>query len=467
MRRATGERLTALGFLIVAAMAAAALFSGAQASASPALMSPLRAAAHQSSGAPPAQAPIRRVVIPFHARLGGSTNLPVTSSNWAGYDATGGGFTSVQASWSQPLIEPDTSSDSIASFWVGLDGDGSNTVEQIGTQAENQYGYVTYSAWYEMYPDYEIPIPRMTIRPGDQMTATVTTSGSGYFTLTLIDQTSGSSYSTTQYSAVAQTYSAEVIAEAPTDGSTNNEYPLPNFGSVDFFNCAFNGQPISGFYNNQIDMVSSNGTTLAAASPLSADGASFSVTSQPGLVPAPTLTIVTPASSAVGSTVTLNGSGLSGASTVSFNGQAASFNVLSDTQITAVVPAGATSGAITVTTPGGTATSPASFTVVVKPAVTLKLGGLSNTTLRLGRWFTAAGTLRPASLSGSKVLLTVQQEKNGKWLAVTSVARTTIAGIYNWTYRPARRGTYRMKTTIAATATQSAATTMWATFIVK
>jgi hypothetical protein len=176
---------------------------------------------------------------------------------------------------------------------------------------------------------------------------------------------------------------------------------------------------------------------------------------------------VTPASSAVGSTVTLNGSGLSGASTVSFNGQAASFNVLSDTQITAVVPAGATSGAITVTTPGGTATSPASFTVVVKPAVTLKLGGLSNTTLRLGRWFIAAGTLRPASLSGSKVLLTVQQEKNGKWLAVTSAARATIAGIYNWTYRPARRGTYRVKTTIAATATHSAATTMWATFIVK
>jgi hypothetical protein len=169
----------------------------------------------------------------------------------------------------------------------------------------------------------------------------------------------------------------------------------------------------------------------------------------------------------VGSTVTITGSGLSGASAVGFNGQAASFSVRSDTQITAVVPSGATSGPIAVTTPGGMATSPVSFTVVVKPALTLKFGGLSGVTLRLGKSLAATGTIRPTSLSGSRVLLTVQQEKNGKWLAVTSATRTTNAGTYNWMYRPARRGSYRIKTTIAQTATHSAATTMWATFTVK
>ena len=48
---------------------------------------------------------------------------------------------------------------------------------------------------------------------------------------------------------------------------------------------------------------------------------------------------------------------------VAFNGVAASFTVNSATQITATVPAMATPGPITVTTPGGTAQSAASFTI--------------------------------------------------------------------------------------------------------
>ena len=61
--------------------------------------------------------------------------------------------------------------------------------------------------------------------------------------------------------------------------------------------------------------------------------------------------------------MTLTGTNLIGTSKVTFNGLAASFSVTSATQITATVPTGATSGPITVTTPGGTATSAASFTV--------------------------------------------------------------------------------------------------------
>ena len=65
------------------------------------------------------------------------------------------------------------------------------------------------------------------------------------------------------------------------------------------------------------------------------------------------------------------GSALSGATAVSFNGIAAtSFSVVSATQMTATVPAGATSGPIAVTTPGGSGTSAASFTVIPTPAVT-------------------------------------------------------------------------------------------------
>src|SRR5581483_7426596 len=60
-----------------------------------------------------------------------------TSTNWSGYAVAGGRYTTV---WS--------------SFWIGLDGDTSNTVEQTGTEADCSSGRAVYSAWYEMYPKY-------------------------------------------------------------------------------------------------------------------------------------------------------------------------------------------------------------------------------------------------------------------------------------------------------------------------
>ena len=54
-----------------------------------------------------------------------------------------------------------------------------------------------------------------------------------------------------------------------------------------------------------------------------------------------------------GSAVTLIGTHLKGTTSVTFNGVAASFKVLSDTHLTATVPPGATTGPIHVVTPGG------------------------------------------------------------------------------------------------------------------
>ena len=81
-------------------------------------------------------------------------------------------------------------------------------------------------------------------------------------------------------------------------------------------------------------------------------------------VSAPTITSFNPISGPVGTLVTITGTNLTGATSVSFHGTTAtSFTVVNATQITATVPSGATSGTIAVTTPGGTATSSASFTV--------------------------------------------------------------------------------------------------------
>jgi hypothetical protein len=85
----------------------------------------------------------------------------------------------------------------------------------------------------------------------------------------------------------------------------------------------------------------------------------------PGTASPPVVSAVAPGSGWPATTVDLTGSGFSGATAVGFNGTAATFTVTSDTQISATVPAGASTGPIAVTTPAGTGTSPSSFTVTV------------------------------------------------------------------------------------------------------
>jgi uncharacterized repeat protein (TIGR03803 family) len=59
------------------------------------------------------------------------------------------------------------------------------------------------------------------------------------------------------------------------------------------------------------------------------------------------------------------GQGLTGSIAVTFNGFAATeFNVVSDTYMTAVVPSGATTGPVVVTTPGGALTSNVNFRII-------------------------------------------------------------------------------------------------------
>lgn len=82
----------------------------------------------------------------------------------------------------------------------------------------------------------------------------------------------------------------------------------------------------------------------------------------------PAVSSFTPTSGPVGTNVTISGSHLSGATAVAFNGSSAAFTVNSDSQVTATVPAGASTGPIAITTPVGTATSSTSFTIIAAPA---------------------------------------------------------------------------------------------------
>src|SRR5436190_2076172 len=99
---------------------------------------------------------------------------------------------------------------------------------------------------------------------------------------------------------------------------------------------------------------SADGSTVSGRVPVTA-----SVTITVSNASPPTITSFTPGSGPVGASVTINGTNFTGASAVLFNGTSSSFTVGSATAITATVPAGATSGPISVTTSDGTASSAA------------------------------------------------------------------------------------------------------------
>lgn len=197
-----------------------------------------------------------------------------TSTNWSGYASTGTTYSSVAGSWTQPSASCASGETSYSSFWVGIDGDTTSSVEQTGTDADCSSGTPTYYAWYEMYPKYPVNLSN-TVRPGDHLTASVTVSGSGTFTLKISDSTQGWSYSTNQKSTRAKRGSAEWIAEAPS--SSGGVLPLTNFGTVSFSNCTANGTAISSNPNvDEIVMETSSGTVKAQPSSLSG-GNAFSV----------------------------------------------------------------------------------------------------------------------------------------------------------------------------------------------
>jgi uncharacterized repeat protein (TIGR03803 family) len=125
----------------------------------------------------------------------------------------------------------------------------------------------------------------------------------------------------------------------------------------------FNGKPAS--------FTISSDTFLTATVPSGATGGAVTVKTATGTLTSnvkfrviPAIKSFTPTSGPVGTSVTITGTSFTGATRVAFGGiVSTSFTVNSDTNLTAVVPTGALTGKITITTPGGTATSTAAFTV--------------------------------------------------------------------------------------------------------
>jgi Peptidase A4 family len=207
------------------------------------------------------------------ATLFGGAGDTEESLNWAGYLVSHGRFTSVTATWVVPAARDTTPAGATASFWVGLNGGDSRSLEQIGTiSALTGFG-PRYGVWWEMLPGPAVDAP-MAIAPGDLVTATVASDGHGAFTLSLRDATNGQRFVTSQSDTAGTPASAEVVTEAPS--ASRGQVPLADFGTVRFSHVRVNGRPLGKLPWSKVDMVV-EGRRQAGASALAAGGSSFTV----------------------------------------------------------------------------------------------------------------------------------------------------------------------------------------------
>jgi hypothetical protein len=160
----------------------------------------------------------------------------IHSLNWAGYagNRPGTRFRYVSAAFQVPYLDCAAATKSYSSHWVGLDGLGSATVEQVGIEADCAGSTPRYYAWYEMYPKAVAVV--FTVRAGNAVQASVTYKRSARkFVLMLRDTTSGRHFTRTLKCAakVCLRSSAEVISEAPSSTS-GGILPLANYRAASY-----------------------------------------------------------------------------------------------------------------------------------------------------------------------------------------------------------------------------------------
>jgi hypothetical protein len=164
------------------------------------------------------------------------------------------------------------------------------------------------------------------------------------------------------------TTTPSVSGFTPTSGPVNTDVTITGSNLDLVTDVAFNGTTAT--------IASQSPTTISTSVPPGAttgivrltysggtvDAGTFTVTSTSST---PTITSISPTSGKVGTPVTINGSSLTGATSVRFgSGTSASpFSTSTDTQVFVNVPPGAKNGPLTVSTPSGTAVSSQSFRV--------------------------------------------------------------------------------------------------------
>ena len=299
---------------------------------------------------------------------------------------------------------------------------------------------------------------------GSPSTSGVTTSG---FTLSSTINEVGTTYYVVLPSGASAPSAAQVKAGQDQSGTVvaaNLRGTITNGTANTAATAAVSG--LSGSTTYDVYVVAEDGVPNLQTAPVKVTV----TTTTP--VSAPTISSFTPDNGVVGTSVTITGTNFTNAATVSFNGTAATtVNFVSGTELTALVPTGATTGTISVTTAGGTATSAASFTVN-NPAPTLtsispntRVAGSGSFTLTA----TGTGFVNSSVVNFNGAALTTTFGSSTSLTATVPASAIATAGTYDVTVTsPAPGGGTSAPQTFtvsAAPATLAASTTALEGFV--
>ena len=213
----------------------------------------------------------------------------VTNYNWTGYVLVGHseGFRQVTGKFKVPSIIC-TSSNSKASFWIGLDGYNygtahSGTVEQVGISTDCWNFSPTIQAWWEMFPSgvqYAF-----NVLPGDTISMLVKYVG-GAWNLALTDLTRNDNNhkfnvtETCPSGHVCENMSAEAVLEAGGSGLSNfASATFSEFQAIDSSG-ASTGLVADGSYWGlaEVLMTGNNGQNLADVGAITNNGQNYTLT---------------------------------------------------------------------------------------------------------------------------------------------------------------------------------------------
>ena len=181
---------------------------------------------------------------------GGSSWPGWASSNWSGYAVTAASvpFTSATAAWTVPSVGP-TKSPSYSAAWVGIDGFTNSSLIQTGTEQDYYSGGAHYAAWWttsaQGFAEQQITSgctgtgPCGVVLPGDRMTASISGTIGGNWTMSLSDATQSWSFTRGPIAYNGPGASAEWIMEAPTVGG--RVAPIAKYSTFAFDTGTANG----------------------------------------------------------------------------------------------------------------------------------------------------------------------------------------------------------------------------------
>ena len=178
---------------------------------------------------------------------------------WAGIGLLQDGVTyqKVTGRWKEPAVDCSGAIPfmSTVSIWVGLGGLGTG-LEQVGSIATCEWGTAHHQGVLEIVAGSNSKAERLAddvfaIAEGDDIEATVAAGSGSNYSLSLINHTTGQAVTEQreQPSNAGAQGSAECVVERPVSPGglslivqNSMQYPLPNFNSVQFAQCAVEGR---------------------------------------------------------------------------------------------------------------------------------------------------------------------------------------------------------------------------------